>query len=759
MSFDYTKQPGRRLLNRSLVDDGKVLISIITPYYNAGKYFEQTYNCVMNQTFPWFEWIIVDDGTTDEESLEILDKFSKLDKRIKVIHKENGGISSARNAGIKISRAEYFFTLDADDLIEPTYLEYSFWALHFNPDAAWAYADSVGFGDQEYIADCRFDIQIEKKENILTCSALIRKSWAMQVGLYTAYDFHFYEDWHFFLKILEKGGFPVQCDGRMDYLFWYRRSQTGVLATVRSTKENLDKSKKIINEQAARITDTKPAVIYPTNLMHQYAQLHTSDWTDSIYKKHEKIHVLFFFPHLVMGGANKFNLDLIKGLDKNKYEASIITTLEQDNVWLQLFREETPEIFNLPNFLSAENYGEFVDYFIKSREIDILFVSNSELGYYLLPWIRKNHPRLAIVDYVHALSWDWRNGGVAHTSSVIASITEKTYVCNEDTRQVMLNYFHRKPESIKTAYIGVDEKYFDSTKVEPGKLYEELGVEKERPIVLFISRLSPEKRPFLMLKIAEYVSKRMPEVVFAVVGDGVNMAELKEQVQTMKLENTVYFLGARKDVRPYYKDAKLTLICSIREGLTLTAYESLSMGVPVVSVDVGGQRELVDETVGALIPLMQDKAEDYGVRTFPEEEIKSYGEAIISLLLDKEHIKQLSKNCREKILNGFTIDAMVRYFDKELERLAKDDSLILAREHTSKLMKELGMFIEEPLCMYLASRFRDINAVKRQEKLQKEQELRRQEQANKASLIRKILRKIKRILRRILKRIFKRILD
>ena len=302
MSFDYTKQPGRRLLNRSLVDDGKVLISIITPYYNAGKYFEQTYNCVMNQTFPWFEWIIVDDGTTDEESLKILDKFSKLDKRIKVIHKENGGISSARNAGIKISRAEYFFTLDADDLIEPTYLEYSFWTLHFNPDAAWSYSTYIVFGDEEYIFDREFEPQIEKKENISLGTSLIRKSWAERVGGYSVYDFPIYEDWLFWLKILEKGGFPVQSRGKKDYLFWYRRHQTGVCAAVTNKKENFDRSKEIINEQATRITDEKPAVIYPTNLMHQYAPLHTSAWTDSIYKKHEKIHVLFFFPHLVMGG-------------------------------------------------------------------------------------------------------------------------------------------------------------------------------------------------------------------------------------------------------------------------------------------------------------------------------------------------------------------------------------------------------------------------------------------------------------------------
>ena len=76
MKFDYAKEPGRELLNSNRVSNDKSSVSIITPYYNAGKYFEQTFNCVMNQTFPWFEWIIVDDGSTDKPSLDTLERLS-----------------------------------------------------------------------------------------------------------------------------------------------------------------------------------------------------------------------------------------------------------------------------------------------------------------------------------------------------------------------------------------------------------------------------------------------------------------------------------------------------------------------------------------------------------------------------------------------------------------------------------------------------------------------------------------------------------
>ena len=90
MEFDFQQQPGLTLLDRNLVRDGEPLVSIITPFYNGGKYFEQTFNCVMNQTFPWFEWIIVDDGSTKQDDLAVLDQFALKDPRIRVYHKKMG---------------------------------------------------------------------------------------------------------------------------------------------------------------------------------------------------------------------------------------------------------------------------------------------------------------------------------------------------------------------------------------------------------------------------------------------------------------------------------------------------------------------------------------------------------------------------------------------------------------------------------------------------------------------------------------------
>ena len=92
--MDYKKTPGKELKNYGrLVNKEKTIISIITPFYNSGGTIEETANSILNQTYPFFEWIIVDDGSKDKKSLKKLDEIAKKDKRIKVLHKENEGPS------------------------------------------------------------------------------------------------------------------------------------------------------------------------------------------------------------------------------------------------------------------------------------------------------------------------------------------------------------------------------------------------------------------------------------------------------------------------------------------------------------------------------------------------------------------------------------------------------------------------------------------------------------------------------------------
>lgn len=92
----------------------KEKISVIIPIYNVEDYLEQCVESILNQTYTNLEIILVNDGSTDSSG-EICDRYKNIDKRIKVIHKENGGLSDARNYGIEASTGDYIAFLDSDD--------------------------------------------------------------------------------------------------------------------------------------------------------------------------------------------------------------------------------------------------------------------------------------------------------------------------------------------------------------------------------------------------------------------------------------------------------------------------------------------------------------------------------------------------------------------------------------------------------------------------------------------------------------------
>ncbi len=102
-----------------------LLISVIVPVYNVEPYLKRCVDSILNQTYKDFELILVDDGSTDRSG-EICDEYKKSDDRVKIMHKENAGISDARNKGIEEafkSSSEWITFVDSDDFIHPETFE------------------------------------------------------------------------------------------------------------------------------------------------------------------------------------------------------------------------------------------------------------------------------------------------------------------------------------------------------------------------------------------------------------------------------------------------------------------------------------------------------------------------------------------------------------------------------------------------------------------------------------------------------------
>lgn len=97
-------------------------ISVVVPVYNVEKYLSKTLDSIINQTYQNLEIILVNDGSVDGSG-KICDEYAYIDSRIKVIHKENGGVSRARNEGLRVSTGDYIGFVDSDDMISPDMYE------------------------------------------------------------------------------------------------------------------------------------------------------------------------------------------------------------------------------------------------------------------------------------------------------------------------------------------------------------------------------------------------------------------------------------------------------------------------------------------------------------------------------------------------------------------------------------------------------------------------------------------------------------
>ncbi|MCI8587534.1 MAG: glycosyltransferase, partial [Clostridia bacterium] len=446
--FDFKLEPGKKLEIEEY-EPKEAQISVIVPFYNDEKYIEQTVNCILNQTYPYFELLIIDDGSKEEKSLKKLEEIEKLDNRIKIFHKENEGLAATRDYGAAKASiyTKYLMFLDSDDLIEKTYLECGYWTLETNKEASWAYSDSLGFDSDTYTWNMWFDSEKMKKTNDLVSAAIIRKTAFNEVNGYELKEKAVNEDWNFWLKLIAKGKYPVHMSY---YGQWYRRKEQGELA---KSKENREKSLEIINNTAKTITKKVEAIQYPKQ---DYNYDKIPDVQERIVipekKKSDKINLLIIVPWMITGGADRFNLELVKRLDKKRFNIVIITTESNINTLRQEF-EKNAKVYDLTTFLDQKNWLSFVNYIIKKEQINLILNTNSTYGYTILPYLKAKNPEIPILDYVHMEEWYYRNGGYARDAATYASVIDKTLVCNKGTEKVLKEYFNKDEKEIQTVYI------------------------------------------------------------------------------------------------------------------------------------------------------------------------------------------------------------------------------------------------------------------------------------------------------------------
>lgn len=229
------------------------MISVIIPIYKVEDYLDECIDSVVNQTMKDLEIVLVDDGSPDR-CPQMCDEWSERDLRIKVIHKQNGGLADARNAGIHASHGKYILPLDSDDIIAPTYVEKAVMYLESHPDVTLVYCRAKFFGDKnEEWKLPNYDYDKLLFYNPIFCSCVYRRSdYDRTVGYNTNMKYG-YEDWDFLLSLLNKDSKVFKIP---EILFYYRKH--GVSMISNTQKYN----KELFNQMVANHLDVYSPYFY-----------------------------------------------------------------------------------------------------------------------------------------------------------------------------------------------------------------------------------------------------------------------------------------------------------------------------------------------------------------------------------------------------------------------------------------------------------------------------------------------------------------
>ncbi len=186
---------------------------------------------------------------------------------------------------------------------------------------------------------------------------------------------------------------------------------------------------------------------------------------------------------------------------------------------------------------------------------------------------------------------------------------------------------------------------------------EELGISKHNRVVGTVADLRPQKGHECLLKAVPQVLRYLPDTTFLIIGEGDCREALEEMIQQLRIDNCVVMTGHRRDVPELYPLMDVYVLPSLWEGLPYTILEAMACRCPVIATDISGNREILSDGVGLLVP--------------PRSPVL-LGEAIVRLLTDQQLADRLSSCGRQRIEDRYQMSAQINRIEKVYEEASID---------------------------------------------------------------------------------------
>lgn len=546
--------------------------SVIMPIFNNGSCILHAVESIRRQTLTDVEIVIWNDGSTDQETLDILESIN--DPNVRKFSAPNQGVIGARNSAVAESTGEFLVCLDPDDLIEPTYLEKALITFARYPRVdlvlpVTRFVDADGI-EREWIPAPFNERNLAYHNAAPIATAMRRRVWE-EVGGLADHMADGFEDWAFWRAVAAKGFRGVVLD---EPLFRYTFSEdTGRDSAARMKKDELERIVKTLHPTITPGHPVKPGRQESVAKLLRRQVFHVPNAQTRT--------IIVFVPWMLRGGgAENFLLTLLPELGRDHQLVVIATEFPPDgfDTCMGQFFDITPYVYDTARLVRAADKSALVHSLLQRYENPIIVNVGS-------PWAFRHMARIA----------QWPRGGSAvvdihfnHIGHVYELLEAQQSVdlvvtAHDHLKSLLADYFEIDPP--------VETLYISPPRLLP--LPEGHGeVENDTLTVGWLGRNSPEKRLDIVFSLAQLA----PNINFRVAGGG--MQKLPPEFSNVP---NVEIVGWVARATEFINTCDLLINTSDVEGISLSAMEALFLGVPVLTRDVGGMSELVSDGVNGLV--------------------------------------------------------------------------------------------------------------------------------------------------------------
>lgn len=642
-------------------------VSVLMPVYNAQRFLKRAIESVLSQTFTDFEFLIINDGSTDT-SVTIIESFQ--DPRIRLVHNEkNSGVIDTLNKGISLAKGKYIARMDADDICLPERFEKQVHYLDHHSEIAVVAARvmqitaneaEIGYWDIDLKAITSEQIyRMCAKTNCIAHPTVMMRSEIAQAYRYNKKQ-KGSEDWDLWMRMLSDGH---KIDKLPECLLKYRIHNASVTVMHNRTITLEKKINRVrftfLKERIAKLHLKKFELlvlqaIFRTiardikiNRLPRWLRFWKRMLTLSPFRSYAEFRLLkktvlhqtntqgifFFFPYTHVGGAEKVHA-LITETVKDQRPWIFFTGFSLNRKFLPLFQNnglilDVARGINHPFFIKRSM--KLVVQAIEQAAQPVVFGCNNLFFYDLIPNLSS---KVKVIDLMHDFRFEGEETVFKSYVPLFMRCDHRIFISERAIDQTKKFY---AANSVDTLYYDRLKYIANYTTIPPFHI----NKSATSPLsILYVGRGTAEKRAYLVSEIAKVCFEKKLPVQFTVVGD-------IEQPLELKNNPAIVFTGELTDnekIKDLYSKADVLLITSEREGFPMAIMEGMAYGVIPVSTPVGDvPKHIKNGETGYLTSSIQ-----------PEEAIKEIVHFISVLIAEKNKRAELSKHVFDYAKTNFS---------------------------------------------------------------------------------------------------------